>query len=90
MRSISQMVEDSNPSTIPMTETHYYKWLKDGRRADVHAHDTKKEYLLECFGFVVGSHHLHIECIKALKYIECYYFDTEIAPTLKLAFKDSV
>jgi hypothetical protein len=39
------IIPDRNNWTIPMSETHYYKWLLSQGKKDIHAIETKMEYL---------------------------------------------
>lgn len=61
-----------NDRTIPMTETHYYNWLKENNISDVHYTKTKVEYLTSQ-GFVVGTDRLSEEDLTTIKYIEQHY-----------------
>jgi hypothetical protein len=73
-----------------MQYTHYHWWLVISECKDVHAINTKLEYLHRHFDFVKGQHFLAEDSLAALKAIESYYFDTVIAPTLGRESKGAV
>ena len=81
----SQIVEkfqipDHNTSKL-MVCSHYYDWLEIKQFKDIHAVETKREYLTE-LGFVVGKDCLSEKDLYTLKAIEDCYFRLEILPTL--------
>lgn len=74
----TEIVLNKNPESAPMCECHYYLWLSQNVvDCDIHAFQTKSEYLKQSFGFVKGEDRLSREAIQTLKYIEKYYFDTK-------------
>lgn len=59
-------------SSIKMVDTHYYKWLVDNKKEDVHNIKTKIEYL-EAQGFKVGYNFLREKDLQTLNYIEQHF-----------------
>lgn len=65
-----------------IVETHYYQWLLDKKKTDIHATLTKIEYLEEQ-GFKIGVNKLNETSFDTLKYIEHHYFRKVVIPTKK-------
>ena len=63
-----------NPVHKPMNESGYFNWLVINKKTNIHAIDTKKEYLTEVYGFVFGNR-ISPEAIKTMKAIESFCFD---------------
>lgn len=63
-----------------IVETHYYKWLLEKKKTDIHYTLTKLEYLEEQ-GFKVGVNKLNETNFDTLKYIEQHYFRMVVIPT---------
>lgn len=65
--------------TLPMEQTHYYKWLKETGVKDVHKINTKVAYL-KAKGFKLGKNFISESENFALRSIESAYFSKEILP----------
>ena len=56
-----------------ISTTHYYKWLTEAKKDNIHSIDTKIEYL-ETLGFKRGIDKLTEGSLQILKSIEQVYF----------------
>ena len=72
-----------NPVNIPMRTTDFYKWMKKNGKTNFYRINDVREYLNDCFGFVIGKTFVQGDVIRTLKTIGTYYFDNEIAPSYK-------
>lgn len=65
----------------PMVNTHYYKWLLQKQPKNIHAINTKIEYLTEQ-GFKLFEDAITNEELFTLQAVEQHYFHNEIKPIL--------
>jgi|AntRauTorcE11897_2_1112592.scaffolds.fasta_scaffold01848_8 hypothetical protein len=70
----TQRFFELNPFHKRMTETDYFDWLKAKNKNDINATEAKTEYLNERFNFKRGTDYIGQKAIKAMRYIENYYF----------------
>ncbi len=75
-------IKDQDDSQL-MVNSHYYKWLLEQQPRDIHSIHTKMAYL-ESEGFVLLDNSISSEDSQRLRYIEQFYFDQEIKPTLQI------
>lgn len=66
-----------------IVDTHYYKWLVEQDKKDIHLSNTKKEYLTSQ-GFNWGVDKISVEDHIRLRAIEVNYFDLVVKPTLRV------
>jgi hypothetical protein len=84
MSHLNEQIALANPVDIPMIETDYYLWLTAKAPSDIHAVETKRDYLVDRFAFVVGESSINPKHLSTLKHIEDWYFDRVIRPTIEL------
>lgn len=72
---MSQKITELNPYHKPFVELDYFQWLKDTRKSNIHAIETKTEYLSNRFDFVRGVDSIDRRTMNTLKYTEQFYFD---------------
>lgn len=83
-KELNQRFSIANPVDTPMIETDYYLWLTAKAPNDIHSVETKKEYLIDRFGFVLDKSSINPKHLSTLKHIEDWYFDRVIRPTIEL------
>lgn len=71
-RAMSFQIPDVDTDKLIST-THYYKWLTDAKKDNIHNIGTKTEYLEE-MGFKVGVDKLGEISLRTLKAIEEVYY----------------
>lgn len=71
-RAMSFQIPDVDTDKLIST-THYYKWLTDAKKDNIHNVGTKTEYLEE-MGFKIGVDKLTEHSLRVLKSIEEVYF----------------
>lgn len=73
-------IQDKGGNAL-IKDSHYYTWLLSKKPKDIHAVDTKVEYLIEQ-GFKLYQDKLTAKDLSILKAIEEMYFYWEIKPIL--------
>ena len=69
-----------NANDIPMTDTHYYAFMADGRYIDNRL-DCHIAYLTR-FGFIKGKDKINSDALRSLDYIHYQYFYDHVMPTI--------
>ncbi len=73
MKNFTKEVMALNPSSVPMIETHFHKWLAEGPKPSSRQMVTIPEYLAT-FGFERGRDVISGTAIDCLGYIHTNYW----------------
>ena len=73
-RELMNEVEELNPSNRSFEDCDYFKWLSEKDPDNIHAIETKKEYLQDRFNYDREKHCISPNATTALKAIEEMYF----------------